>query len=485
MKIETASKFAIPGQDISLTITVSNRGWVPAKEAEFQVNAKEPSLILETQWTSGQCQGAVCNLGTIEGRKSITGSITVKPELALNPGVVVRGEVSWRQSGAGRIYHFDELTVPWHPEQPGTVIWATLTEDRSCCGEMAVGNSSLFGIVGGALYAVSMENGEILWRKDKYSKDLQFEDIPRKYIHFSGTAYGDKRVYFYSTIFTRQPEGRQFHEAFLHSLDSSSGKEIWKLRLQGRANASIPVVSGNSAYAIDCLLSEDGHCQDYDLYSVDTKDGRINWTFRFGRPGNSYTSPVVVSDHVYIGTTCCLLVIDKQTGKQVREIPVGQVYYTPAASEDHIYILTAHGQLKSLDLSRMFIEWLQESNERDIELSGGTPELLDASIYVHSSSREDTGNVFIEAMETSTGNRRWKYEIEESTNSVYYPKAAGPGRVYVVSRGSVIALEELTGVPKWVANLGIYPYGFSFLDDVIYMMGVSSSGYGFFAIRAP
>ena len=163
---------------------------------------------------------------------------------------------------------------------------------------------------------------------------------------------------------------------------------------------------------------------------------------------------------------------------------MGQVYYTPVPAGDKVYVLASFGKLRSLDLGRNFCtSGYKNPKEETLGLGEERQCFSDNSIYAHS-SKEDPDEVFIQAMEASSGNHRWKYKLEDGANQSYYPKAVGPNRVYVQSRRTLIALEESTGSPAWIADLRIRFSALSYIDGILYGIGSSEEGFGFFAIRA-
>jgi outer membrane protein assembly factor BamB len=116
-----------------------------------------------------------------------------------------------------------------------------------------------------------------------------------------------------------------------------SQKKIMESSDENSSFVSVPAITSTTLY----FLSDDRH-----LYSVDRKEGSVNWKYMLkGKPGES--SPVVCKDKVIVCTKSGIVtIIDTKSGKPVWEYDTGeQITGSPAVIKDHFMILTAKGTL--------------------------------------------------------------------------------------------------------------------------------------------
>ena len=79
-----------------------------------------------------------------------------------------------------------------HPHRRAYPVWRSKPSSRT---------QSLYGAIGESVYAVSRESGEILWRKDKFDKDLAFVDIPRRQILSEGPLRRPEAIFLFGQLF--------------------------------------------------------------------------------------------------------------------------------------------------------------------------------------------------------------------------------------------------------------------------------------------
>ena len=172
--LEPQSDFAVPNEELTIRFEVTNHGGLPATETSLWFSVEYPSNQGTIRLPSGPCEELTCDLGVIKGNDSVTGFLTVLPELGSAPGVVIDATVNWRTRAPGAEQRRVNTAIAWRNDQPGDIIWNAQAKEYSLSGQaiLAVSADALFGIIGEALYAVCKEDGQFLWSKYRYDKDL-------------------------------------------------------------------------------------------------------------------------------------------------------------------------------------------------------------------------------------------------------------------------------------------------------------------------
>ncbi len=127
------------------------------------------------------------------------------------------------------------------------------------------------------------------------------------------------------------------HELLLEKGKIIRHKKIMKATIENGSFLSVPAITSDAVY----FMSNDRY-----LYSIDRKNGTVNWKFMLkGNAGES--SPVVCRDKVVTCTkTGIVSILDTRTGKLDWEYDTGeQIVGSPAVIKDHFMILTAKGTL--------------------------------------------------------------------------------------------------------------------------------------------
>jgi hypothetical protein len=263
---------------------------------------------------------------------------------------VVDGDGVLIGGGDGVLYRLQAAT--------GAVQWRFQTAGRIRSSPAVAGGTVYAGSMDGRLYAVEAASGRLRWRfdSDGVGIDLQKEGYDRRSIVSSPAV--DAGVVTFGTRDGRQygleaATGRLLWKVghpvawipgapevswvdgspavaagvayvgvsdghFVDAKDLRTGRELWRLAVPGRANASA-ALAGGVLYA---------GCSDGNLYAIDAKAGRGLWSFHAG--GEILSSPAVAAGVVYFGTDHGWLyaVSDRDAGG--RPVPAKAVYFDEA-----------------------------------------------------------------------------------------------------------------------------------------------------------
>ena len=127
------------------------------------------------------------------------------------------------------------------------------------------------------------------------------------------------------------------YQIHLNNGKIASHKKILEAESENASFSSVPAVTSESLY----VLATDRH-----LYSINRRDGRINWKYMLkGNAGES--SPVVCRDRIIVCTkTGIVSILDARTGTLIWEYDTGeQIVASPAVINGRFYILTGRGTL--------------------------------------------------------------------------------------------------------------------------------------------
>ncbi|MFW5771275.1 MAG: PQQ-binding-like beta-propeller repeat protein [Spirochaetota bacterium] len=233
--------------------------------------------------------------------------------------------------------------------------------------------------------------------------------------------------YYQNMVFTGTEKGILY--AF-----SRDGKMLWKRSLH-RKIESTPAFSGNSLYIV---------AHDEKLYSIDTRNGTIQWqkpvfgSLLFG------AKPVVVENTILLVTAYGRVYAFSKKGEELwqNDLDAG-VYSSPTVSGEKLYIGTDDHSVYCLDVSNGKIQWKFSTDSRIVTSS---PEVKKGTVYVGAYS----GSLY--AIDADRGEQKWIFKADTSimASPVIYNE-----KVYVTSMAGVLfALDENNGEVKWKYNSG-------------------------------
>ena len=225
------------------------------------------------------------------------------------------GERLFAATVAGRLFCLDKKT--------GAIIWMyTVSADRMPVAIQSSlasdGKIIVFGCVDGKLYAVSADNGRLIW-------SIQTNGC----ITASPTIFGGKVSVgsvdgsFYAVdvvtgklIWKTVLSGKIFSSAVdrsgvyvgtsakvIYCLDDKNGTIVWKTLLGGPIH-SAPLVSGTTIYV---------GCMDKMLYALDRVTGKVIWSYQTA--GRLSSSPVIAGNHLVVFKDDRTIIAFRETSK--------------------------------------------------------------------------------------------------------------------------------------------------------------------------
>ncbi len=168
-----------------------------------------------------------------------------------------------------------------------------------------------FGSIGGYLYALKAQSGELLWK---------FQAKGGIY----STPAADKEMIFFGSV-----------DSNLYALNSKDGSLAWKFKT-GAAIYSSPAVTDSLVYI---------GSNDYCVYAVKSRTGKQSWKFK--TEGLVHSSPIAIGDKLFFGSfDGNFYVLNRFTGKLLWKYQTdGMVSAAPAYYDGRIYIGSEDGHL--------------------------------------------------------------------------------------------------------------------------------------------
>jgi len=287
---------------------------------------------------------------------------------------VVEGELVYVAGYDGKIYAINTSAGAerWIYPRQGNL--------HSFVGGLAISQGKLYiGSVGGIIYALDAEFGDLLW---------QFETGEQLWA--TPAVDGDT---LYIGSFDKK----------LYAIDTTTGEEKWPQPFEAQGPIiSTPLVDNDTVY----IGSFDRH-----IYALDAASGELIWQFpeTEGNGENTpqkwfWASPVVYNGTIYAANTDGrVYVIDAEDGSPITEIELGSaVSSTPVVAGNKVFIATEDGILFKINTDN-------NSSEEKYTLGGKVTAPLVADegvVYVHTIENE-----IIYKLNAETGVSLWNVPI--------------------------------------------------------------------------
>lgn len=262
----------------------------------------------------------------------------------------------------------------------------------------------------------------------------------------------------------------QDKDAELYALSADKGKLEWHKDIGGLGAAS-PAYSHGVVYAV--TLQKAPGVDQGEALALRAKDGKVLW--RFGFPGRSETSPIVIGGNVVVGSESGdIYSLDRKTGKPDWQVhTAGAVKGGLAYDEGTVYGANYAGQVFAYDASSGQSVW--QSSTQGLSFGRGGP--------VYSTVAVAFGRVFLGSIDNrvysfdqDTGELLWSH----STGDWVYaaPAVADTPKtdptVYIGSKDqNFYALDAKTGEVRWQQRIGGVILGAaSVLGENVYVAGL-------------
>ena len=422
--LDTASEPAVDGLESRIEFTVTNEAPATASGVTLTFEVYNPSRLLSARSTRGTCEESVCDLGSIDGYKSVTGHVVVLAKRGLDANVRVDAEISWLLRDSSRTYSRTEADVPLadNNNEPGGVVWVASTKatGMNCDDALEVGPEAVYAAFGEKLHAVSKLGGDMLWLNDRAGWVFQ-------------PTLSDGNIYFN----TREREPTRH---YIRSLNSSNGALNWEHMVDGQVRGPAAVYGGSVYYTVNYWVIDGRSAYSY-LLSVDAAIGVLNWEYRVEEWVN--TSAMEFGGNIYFGTHDHLYSVDPRSGELNRRYPTGgRLSQTPLITDGNAYFVVGRGSLSSLDLSTGGKNWEYLPEGRAV-----TPVLYDGSLYLRVYDKDEEDHRSVHALDAATGSLKWKYESDRGLEQL----TVSDGSVYVTTFQSLISMDASTGSLNWEA----------------------------------
>jgi outer membrane protein assembly factor BamB len=227
-----------------------------------------------------------------------------------------------------------------------------------------------------------------------------------------------------------------------YALDAASGQVVWSYTGGGAFTYSSPTYNNGVVYV---------GCIDSYVYAFNALTGAVLWKFKAGDTGVE-SDAVFFNNTIYVGSNDdYLYALDAATGNlKWKFLTGGNVSSSPTFLNNVVYFGSSDSYLYALDANTGNLIWKYACGSM-IDQSGAT--IANGIVYVGSR------DAYLHAVDANTGTGIWKF----STNGVSMEQASPTvvnGTVYCASwydvsnfgsKGSVYAIDAVTGTQKWVA----------------------------------
>ncbi len=344
VSLEADTTLITPDADLVTRFTVQNLG--PGDVDDVFLEFSHSALFVPVLLTpEAICSGLQCNVGYLGVNQSLSGELVVRAEVFLDKDVESTSRVAARVHG-NRVDLDTSNNDSWIDFAyangvPGSLLWSTRFPDRflTKSGLFVIGDALYFG-AGREIFAVSMETGEFLWNVELGGRARALGLHDGALIATDGNTYsldqstGDLNWKFDAvpepegTWWTRLVEGtvyvKPLNRPELYSIDASSGSLNWKYALpleEGRRIDPV-VVEGDSVIVK----------QNYEVISLTTDHGEVNWVFDAKDFPNFHIRPMVHRGLLYFFTRRDIYGIDLDTGEMLLHRSVESLFeYIEAA----------------------------------------------------------------------------------------------------------------------------------------------------------
>ena len=495
--IEPQSEHAIPGQELPFTFTVTNHGTNPAPGVILRLTLSSQTTLLSVL-PQKQCLNTICNFGKLNPGDSVSGLVSVLPNLGPDSEISVRLEISGIENEPRVINNVATITVPYVSSfgRSGSILWLTNVEGlRSSRITIGARGVYLYSWQNGEIYAIDKTNGSVLWRyildgrlnsSVVISSNSIFFTTSGGYVSAIDSLTGELQWRWrYRTGENLRPEqlisvstDRVYvaSDEYLYALVASEGSLLWKYPLDV-ALSSDPIPLNDGLYFSTTNSESAGSV----VHGIHASSGNLKWRYEEGsilRFGPFHAT----SESVYLVSNQFVHSIDLATGELNWEYLYNRhtsnnVLPNTWAAKENLYF-AHYGSVFSLNSVSGELNWRQQ-----FDLIGDTPwysfifGTLNDSLYV-GARKAGSVTFSIYSLDRSSGSVNWNYSspkdkdrsmtaVEVGFSALYSVKGEA---LYFQMEDRLYVIEASTGQMLWEYEHGV-GNPLAVTDDAVYGSG--------------
>jgi outer membrane protein assembly factor BamB len=219
-------------------------------------------------------------------------------------------------------------------------------------------------------------------------------------------------------------------------------------------------------------------CSDGKIYSVNSSNGSLKWTFNTGTE-NKLSTPAISEDIIYFGSSNKYFYAVSLKSKKLiwSFLSDGEIECSPIVFKDKVYFGTSSGTFYALNIKNGKIVWSYEARDP----INSSPAIADGMIYFGTYAGafyESEYDATLFALDAEYGKEIWKFKTNGGNistpciwnNTIYF--SSDWGELYYdpdyKNIGGFYALDTKSGKEIWKHKLGSYLSSPILINGIIY-----------------
>lgn len=329
------------------------------------------------------------------------------------------------------------------PSEP-KLLWEVSTADGVSSTPVIIGEHVYVGLISGDLLCLKVENGQEVWK---------YQPLPNAKPNELAPAFAAPIAASDKLVFAGDQEGT------LHAIDRQSGKQAWTIDDGGE------FVGGPNLYKDRVIFgSHRGK-----LTCVDQATGKtVHWVFDTEGPING--TPTIAGQYTF-ATNCqapFLKVVDIETGKEAKSIPIeGRLIASAAFRDDILYFGTEIGAVYALDWQKAELTWTYANPDREQQIDS-SPAVTDNLVVI------GHGDKNLHAIDRKTGQGKWMVPTRAKVDCS--PVIAGDKVIFGSNDKQLYLVQLSDGQVLWKHNAGLPIRGSAAVSGDRFVIGTDGSG---------